>query len=294
LKTSPLVQRAPEVDTPTLVRLIRRISHWGLNSMCLWLTHLSELTSLAQAENISLIQEACRDSSLSIDNIYIDFLSSNIFLPDAALPNEKIWSKIGQFAGALGAEVIEMVSPSISRSEGALTWKNSGLEELLLTNVSWEKIWEEFLAVMKLYSTLAKKWRLKLAIEPRPREMLSNSDALLRLFDKVPSESLGAIVDISHMYIAREIPAVSIRKLNDRIFSVHLSDNDGVTEWHWPPGQGKIDWLPVMKTLMKVGYSGPISLDVSGMDLEQEVIEAKQFMEKILLGVSENRVPKYP
>ena len=73
-----------------------------------------------------------------------------------------------------------------------------------------------------------------------------------------------------------------LEKLENKIFSVHLSDNDGVTEWHWPPGQGNIDWESVFEALHVVGYEGILSLDVSGIDIEREVKEGKNYIERIL------------
>ena len=64
---------------------------------------------------------------------------------------------------------------------------------------------------MRIYAELAEN-DLRLAVEPRPRDILSNTDSALRLFDCVESRNLGAIIDISHLYVVRDVPALAIRK----------------------------------------------------------------------------------
>ena len=43
---------------------------------------------------------------------------------------------------------------------------------------------------------------------------------------------------------------------------MHVSDNDGVTNVHWRPGMGKIDWVALFQALKDVGYDGVISLEL--------------------------------
>src|SRR5215210_5589844 len=49
---------------------------------------------------------------------------------------------------------------------------------------------------------------------------------------------------------------------SDRIFHCHFSDNDGTTNVHWRPGQGKIDWEAVLVALKDTGYDGVISIEL--------------------------------
>ncbi len=135
---------------------------------------------------------------------------------------------------------------------------------------------------MRRYAELAELHGLRLAVEPRPSDLLCNTDSLLRLMDAVPSQNLGGVVDFSHIQMAREQPTLSMMKLGKKIFSVHLSDYDGITDCHWPPGQGIIKWEPIFAALREARYNGILSLDVSGMDVEQEVVEARQYVESLL------------
>jgi sugar phosphate isomerase/epimerase len=52
--------------------------------------------------------------------------------------------------------------------------------------------------------------------------------------------------------------------LGKRIFYVHASDNNFLTEDHLEVGKGGIDWANVFKALKKHNYQGYIGIDVGG------------------------------
>ncbi len=261
-----------EPDLKFTVNWIRRVSDLGLNSLCLWIPSEGNLRIMSQKESTERIRRTCEDRSLTIDNLAVSFLAPWTIERVERGHVEKAWSQLAAFAGEVGAEVLEILSPSIpferSRRYSA--------------SFSWEKTWSGYVSRMRQYAGLAEETCLRLAVEPRPMDLLGNTDSLLRLMDAVPSKNLGGVVDFGHIRIAREIPALSMKKLGEKIFSVHLSDYDGITDSHWPPGQGITDWKPIFQALREVRYDGILSLDVSGMDVEQEVIEAREYVEGLL------------
>ena len=52
------------------------------------------------------------------------------------------------------------------------------------------------------------------------------------------------------------------RELGQRVFHCHFSDNDAVTNAHWRPGRGKIDWRAVLEALRDVGFDGTVSIEL--------------------------------
>jgi sugar phosphate isomerase/epimerase len=68
-------------------------------------------------------------------------------------------------------------------------------------------------------------------------ENVSNTDAMLRLFDAIPDRNFGAVLDTGHQNAQKEILPLSIEKLRDRIFYVDVSDKDGRTNTHLPFGR---------------------------------------------------------
>jgi sugar phosphate isomerase/epimerase len=269
-----------KIDVKTLIQSMKIISGLGF-PFELYLDTPENVAILLQDDYSNQIKRACKDLNIRVERFYFEFLSHRILEQGSPGQVEKIWTKIGALANLLDAEVVETISAPIPTEYHGF---------------SWEKLWDAYLLAMRNYVKLAGRFGLKLAIEPRPREILSGTDSLLRLLDHIPSDNLGGVVDVSHLQVVREIPAVSIRKLGKRIFSVHMSDNDGITEWHWAPGDGKIDWLPVIEALRSVGYNSLVSLDVSGLDVRHELIEGKRYIQQIMAANSgpslESRVVK--
>lgn len=150
---------------------------------------------------------------------------------------------------------------------------------------SWRSFWKTFVDVVKRCTLIAKNYGLLLSIEPRIGETISNSDAMLRLLDEVGEDNLGAVLDTGHLHAAKELIPLSIEKLGEKIFYVHISDNDGRDNYHWAPGKGTIDWEAVFEGLKRYNFKGYIAIDVGGQDikdrLDEEVIEAKKFVEEM-------------
>ena len=58
------------------------------------------------------------------------------------------------------------------------------------------------------------------------------------------------------------MPEWDVYMLKGRIRHTHFSDNDALTNVHWRPGQGKINWKAVMKALQDTGYNGAINFEL--------------------------------
>jgi sugar phosphate isomerase/epimerase len=270
-----------ELDVTVLIRTMRIISELEFQWFELYLDTEENLSILLQEENLGRVRQACKDLNLRIERAHYKFLAARIFGPESGLL-EKTWSKIAAISNALGITMIEMVSSTIPTSTLlSVRDENNRQPPNPASDLSWDELWKKYVSAMKVYAKFAERCKLRLALEPRPREILSTTDSVLRLLDFVPSENLGGVIDIGRLHILRETPAVSIRKLGRNLFGVHLSDNDGVTESHWAPGHGEIDWPPVFEALDHVGYKGVLSLDVLGIDVRSELFEGKHYIEQM-------------
>ncbi|MDA4123530.1 MAG: sugar phosphate isomerase/epimerase [Thaumarchaeota archaeon] len=272
-----------EPDLKFTLNWIRRVSELGVNSLCLWIPSESNLRMVSQKENAERIRLSCEERSMTIDNLAVSFLAPWTIDKTSVGRVENAWSLVSGFADVVGAEVLEILSPSVPLQPrpGRMGRKVPQFSSPA-PGFSWDRVWKRYVSRMRQYARLAESHDLLLAVEPRPMDLLGNTDSLLRLMDGVPSENLGGVVDFSHMQMSKEIPALSMKKLGKKIFSVHLSDDDGITDCHWPPGQGIIEWPPIFRALRESGYDGILSLDVSGMDVEQEVIEAREYVQDLL------------
>ena len=144
----------------------------------------------------------------------------------------------------------------------------------------WNEVWDWLVDSIGACADEAERAGLKFCLEPRVGEMVSNTDALLRLMDAVDNDNFGAVVDTGHQHAQKEILPLSIEKLGNRVYCLHASDNDGQTNQHLALGRGTVDWDGVFLALKKHGFSGYVAVDVGCVpDLEVQVRESKAFLE---------------
>ncbi len=147
---------------------------------------------------------------------------------------------------------------------------------------NWNKLWDVLVDSFRFASEAAKSAGLKFCLEPRVGEIISNTDALLRLMDYVKSDNFGAVLDTGHQNAQKEILPLSVEKLGNKIFYLHVSDNDGKINEHLPLGKGNIDWEGIFLALKKHNYQGYVAIDIGNVpDIEQAYINSKKFLEDL-------------
>lgn len=143
----------------------------------------------------------------------------------------------------------------------------------------WQRLWDAMAETFSFFARAAKKAGLKFCVEPRVGELLSNTDALLRMMDEVGDENFGAVLDTAHLNAQKEILALSVEKLGKRIYFVHAADNDGRVNDHVAAGRGTVDWDGVFQGLKKHKFSGYVAIDVGMVpDLDVQYRESMEFL----------------
>jgi D-psicose/D-tagatose/L-ribulose 3-epimerase len=146
----------------------------------------------------------------------------------------------------------------------------------------WDALWGWLTDSMGACADEADRAGLKLCLEPRVGEIVSNTDALLRLMEAVDSDNFGAVLDTGHLHAQKEILPLSVEKLGSRILYVHASDNDGQTNQHLAPGKGNVDWDGVFLALKKHAFSGYVAVDVGNVpNLDAQYKKSKAFLESL-------------
>jgi len=105
---------------------------------------------------------------------------------------------------------------------------------------------------------VARKYGIKLAIENM--ETFSCKHLFDYLFDVYSSEDLGFCFDSGHANITGEFD--TLERYLDRLFITHLNDNHGKEDEHLLPGQGTIDWRPIILTLKRKSNLHFVNLEV--------------------------------
>ncbi len=130
------------------------------------------------------------------------------------------------------------------------------------SGLDWNQNWLDYVDALRRCVQHCEDAGARLALEPHPFRYMSSASSMLRLIDHVPSEALGMNLDPSHLFPCGDIPHMTVYQLGKRVFHCHFSDNDGLTNVHWRPGKGKIDWEALLKALKDVGFNGVISIEL--------------------------------
>ena len=147
---------------------------------------------------------------------------------------------------------------------------------------SWDRVWDNLVTSIARCAEIAARHGIRLGMELRVAEAVSNTDAFLRLYEAIGNPNLGVVFDTAHLHAQKEILPLSIEKLKDRVFFVHASDNDGRSNAHLALGDGTIDWVGVFQALKKHRYNGYIGLDIGACaDLEGAYLRSKRFVEEL-------------
>lgn len=87
---------------------------------------------------------------------------------------------------------------------------------------------------------------------------------LLDLIAAVDIPALGITFDTSHTHIAGLDLAAAVRECGNALWCTHISDCDGTADQHLTPGNGTIEWPPLMKALREAGFAGALNFEIPG------------------------------
>src|SRR5437762_1171210 len=75
---------------------------------------------------------------------------------------------------------------------------------------------------------------VQLCVEHIPGRALPDVTAVLNWLDRVGHANLALLLDLGHCLISNEDPAGAVRQAGARLGYVHVDDNDGKGDLHWP------------------------------------------------------------
>jgi sugar phosphate isomerase/epimerase len=73
-------------------------------------------------------------------------------------------------------------------------------------------------------------------------------------------------------------PATLIHAMNGRLTTVHLADYDPDGPRHLPLGEGTLDWQAILHTLDAIGYSGPLIIELAGVENPETLRASRTFI----------------
>ncbi len=103
---------------------------------------------------------------------------------------------------------------------------------------------------------------------------------LLELVDGLP-DNVGLCFDTGHAFANGLDLAREVRDSGDRLIALHVHDNDGELDRHWPPGRGKIDWPPFLEALRETRFEGAWTLETLARGDEDPIANLEETKEAI-------------
>jgi len=96
---------------------------------------------------------------------------------------------------------------------------------------------------------------------------------------------VGICMDVGHAFMMGDL-GDAIETAAEYVVTTHLHDNNGKSDDHLTPGQGKIDWPAALVSLKKIGYEGVWMFEVANTTTPKEVLvraaRAREHFEELL------------
>lgn len=129
--------------------------------------------------------------------------------------------------------------------------------------------------------------------EPRVRSLLANAGETLAFCQNLGMDNVGVTLDFGHSIFAGESPAQALVMLAraNKLFYIHLNDNDRVADWDMIPGAINFwDNIEFLYYLKKIRYDDWIAFDVFPKEINTvETYNSVTSMTKKLMEIA-NRI----
>lgn len=135
------------------------------------------------------------------------------------------------------------------------------------------------LAQLAELADLARDSGVRIVIEPLNRDEThlfwspTRAAAFVRLLQ---SEWVGTMVDTYHMDRENQDPIAEIDAVGDTLALVHLSDRNRRL-----PGEGGVDFAPIVRHLEKVGYDGWLGFECTGPFTPDQLTRAVEYVRSL-------------
>lgn len=196
---------------------------------------------------------------------------------------------MGHWEWPLSSPNPEDVKKSIERMEISLrNAKLWGADTVLLVpgvvrpDTTIPQAWQRSVPQVKKLIPLAKELGVVIGIEEVWNKFLLTPYDHAKYVDEFKSPWVKAYFDVGNI-VMYGFPQEWIRALGKRIVKFHLKDFDSRKREFVPLREGSIDWKEVRKAIGEIGYTGYLTVELSGGD-KAYLQEVSRRVDKILAG----------
>jgi protein FrlC len=139
----------------------------------------------------------------------------------------------------------------------------------------------------------ASQYDLKLGIEVLyydETDLVNTSDDALSIIKELGCANIGVVLDTGTLNLSKEPLQDSLAKLNGLLLQVHVNDNAGGSkQQNLIPGEGAYNFKELIHVLMKSGYSGFLSAELSKEYSDDPVPALRTTAERIRAWIRESQ-----
>lgn len=139
-----------------------------------------------------------------------------------------------------------------------------------------KKVKEINLRSIRMLAEFAKDYSITLALENMPIKSWTLGNTAEEILEMIDGSKIGICFDIGHAFIQNQIN--NFLDNIDRIFNIHIHDNNGRRDEHLVLGDGEIDITYIINRLSN-NYKGNIIIECNNLE---EGARSKRYLEHIL------------
>ena len=147
-----------------------------------------------------------------------------------------------------------------------------------------ERLWEMNVEYFTRLCKVAEDVGVTICFENLPFTSLplSRVNETLEFVKLMNTPTMKMCLDTGHAAVYGDSPADAVRKIGkEYLATLHVHDNNGVSDFHWRPGEGVIDWADFTKALHEINFEGCVSLETASKRFddpaEQDAAERELF-----------------
>jgi protein FrlC len=139
--------------------------------------------------------------------------------------------------------------------------------------------------------TYARRYSLRLAIEAVNHyvsDLVNSAAAARHVIDQVDCHRLGIVLDTGHINLGEESMETALALTGDRLYQVHVNDNNGRRQQNLMPGDGTFDFERFFRLLTQHGYDGYLTAEL-GWEYTLDPDPAVQQIARVLQNLTAAR-----
>jgi sugar phosphate isomerase/epimerase len=148
-----------------------------------------------------------------------------------------------------------------------------------------------FAEACSLLADYAGQRMVRLLVEHIPGRALPTVADTLAWLQQLDHANVQLLLDVGHCLISAEEPAQAIEQAGPRLGYVHLDDNDGSKDCHWPLLTGKLTEKSLrdgLTALVRFGYDGALTLELNAKNADPvgALREGREIIRRFLPSVA--------